>query len=314
MKSTIKTTSKRRAYTIIELLTVMSIIVILSSMLVPAMNKVRQFAQKVKQNAQFHSIGVALELFQAETEKVPDSSAFDPGSTIDIYCGAEKLAEAMMGQDLLGFHPDSVFRRSGWRDMPPDIAPPNKDLYPKPNTAVPAEYIKYKENLKARIGPFLPLENANIYPLTEIYNNNILTTNGFIAKDADGENYANYVLCDVYTRVTNNVTGQKIGMPILYYKADTSKNSHYTGDVAGVNNPGYDNSDNIYNYVDNDALVRLGMPWAPGFDHPMSTVVSGQTTTGGVPTPAMFYQNIRNKKISASSRPNRADTYILLSA
>ena len=30
-------------------------------------------------------------------------------------------------------------------------------------------------------------------------------------------------LCDSYNRVTNKTTGKKMGMPILYYKADTAK-------------------------------------------------------------------------------------------
>ncbi|MHC4754141.1 MAG: type II secretion system protein, partial [Planctomycetota bacterium] len=299
MKSTIKTISKRRAYTIIELLTVMSIIVILISLLVPAMQQVRQFAQKVEQNAQFHSIGVALELFEAETERVPDSDEYDSPdpATRKLYCGAEKLAEAMMGQDLLGFHPDSIFRRDGTNGLTGNAL---VDLYP-PNPLNAVQAIDYKENLKARTGPFLPLENANVYPMTEIYPTGILTTAGFI--DADAIPDANNVLCDVYKRVQNLRTGRKIGMPILYYRADTSKNSHNVIDP--------DDPDNIYNYLDNNALVKLGIPWDLTKMHTLAERDSGDTRltpTKKEPGAEYFYENIRNKKISSSNRPYRADT------
>ena len=66
MKPVIKQTSQKKAFTIVELLTVMSVIIILIGILVPAMNRVRRYAREVKQRAQFHSIDVAMEFFNAE--------------------------------------------------------------------------------------------------------------------------------------------------------------------------------------------------------------------------------------------------------
>ena len=89
---------KRRAFTIVELLTVMSVIIILISLLVPALNQVKRFAKEVKQKAQFHSIDVAMELYETEHQEYPDSDR--EGSDGQEYCGAMKLAEAMVGQEV----------------------------------------------------------------------------------------------------------------------------------------------------------------------------------------------------------------------
>jgi len=68
MKSIIKQSNRRAAFTIVELLTVMSIIVILIGLLVPALNQVKKYAYEVKQRAQLKSIDTALELFNSELE------------------------------------------------------------------------------------------------------------------------------------------------------------------------------------------------------------------------------------------------------
>lgn len=89
MKSIVKQSNSKAAFTIVELLTVMSIIVILIGLLVPALNKVRQFAYEVKQKAQFHSIDTAMELFNSEFDGYPDSDALDPDG--QSFCGVKAL-------------------------------------------------------------------------------------------------------------------------------------------------------------------------------------------------------------------------------
>ena len=269
MKSIIKQSNRKAAFTIIELLTVMSIIVILIGVLVPALSNVRKYAQKVKQMAQFNSMQSAIELFNNENDGYPPSGAMDGAG--QPYCGAMKLCEAMMGRDLLGFHPDSAFRVDGMD------AAGGRDIY-----------LPTRENLNARLGPFLQLDNANAYRLVDIYGS------GQTAPFQENV----FVLCDVYTRQMR--TGIKTGMPILYYKAETSNNLH---DPNTAPTP-QDNMGNIYNYWDNHALVNLGKPWEE----------AGKVTTHSLAEPARFYRNTRNNQITTVRRPYRTDSYILISA
>jgi type II secretory pathway pseudopilin PulG len=277
MNSNVKQANREAAFTIVELLTVMSIIVILIGLLVPALNQVKRYAYEVKQKAQLKSIDTAIELFNSEFDGYPDSSATGPDGV--PYCGAMKLCEAVMGQDLQGFNPDSIFRSDGTDGT--------KVLYPDANSVSAAAY---RDNLSMRKGPYLPLENANAYRLQDLYAN----TGPF----APGH----FVLCDVFRRVTQRSTGKKVGMPILYYRANTANTKH------DVDNP--DDPENIYNYLDNQALLMLGKPWDYGATASTPHRLAIDNGKPGV----RFYMNTRNDKVTTASRPFRADSYILISA
>jgi hypothetical protein len=223
----------------------------------------RIYAIKVKQKAQLHGISAGIELFNARNNGYPPSEALDP--TGQPCCGAMKLCEAVMGRDLLGFHPDSVFRADGMD-----------------TTGTNNIYLSTEENLKVRLGPLLQFETANAYRLPEIYGSG--KTGSFIE--------INFVLCDVYVR--KHPTGNKTGMPILYYKANTSNTEH------DVNNP--DNPENIYNYKDNHALLSLGVPGKPNIKHPLFI------------NPKIFYMMTKDRNDTTKSKPVRENSYILISA
>ncbi len=282
MKSVIKKTSKRAAFTIIELLTVMSIIVILFGLLAPAMTMVRRHAKRVKQEAQFHSIEAGLQMFHDDFDGYPDSGEKDDGG-ID-YPGAMKLAEAMVGQDMLGFHPMSKFNRDGTNSA---VTALGSDLYPA--FSDPITVGDETENLRSRRGPYVPVDQANVYTLTDLY-----ADLGPLLSGTD----PNLVLCDEYPRARSNSTGKRIGMPILYYKADISKIEHDNTTEAL----------NIYAYSDNQKIIERGLPWGPGV-HPLDEL-SGESPKGK----ELFYETIRNKKISSIDRPYRPESYILISA
>ncbi len=289
--------SRRKAFTIVELLTVMSIIIILIGLLVPALNQVKRYAKEVKQHAQFHSIDVAMELYETEHDGYPPSG--QNGSDNVAYCGSMKLAEAMVGQDLSGFHLDSTFRS----DLM-DPTAPTKYLYAIPNNNQSKLDAEAQPNRQSRKGPYLAIENANATRMNEIYD-----TGNFGAFAGDMEE--RFVMCDEYSR-TMSGTGFKAGMPILYFRAN----------LSGTVNPNEDNGYNkdyagrIYLYEDNDDLVKLGAPWASGVKHPMaSDYALPPGEVGPIGPLETFYWRINNDEILLTNgRPWRADSYLLLSA
>jgi prepilin-type N-terminal cleavage/methylation domain-containing protein len=279
MNPTVNQARKKRAFTIIELLTVMSIIVILIGLMVPALNKVRRYARDVQQMAQFNAISAAIELFNNEFDGYPPSGALDPTGV--SYCGAMKLTEALVGQDLLGVHSNTVFRRDGL-----DAAGTPEPLYPPNIDNLPA--VRRDNNLKARKGPYIQPENANAWRMEDIYGTNI---GPFLANT--------FVLCDVYDRQMRS--GERTGMPILYFRAETA-NSFHNSDLQMTRT---DSLGNIYNYWDNHELVQLGKPWLPQ---------GGTGAAHRLVEKERFYRNTQSDQITTTQRPNRSDTYILISA
>jgi type II secretory pathway pseudopilin PulG len=302
--------SRRIGFTIIELLTVMSIIVILISLLAPALNRVRRYATDVKQKAQFHSIAVALDMFNADFDGYPDSNAVDDQGL--NYCGAMRLAEALVGQDLKGFNPSSRFERAGFGSAT------NPTVYPSlnyPDTAT------YSANIQSR-KMYLELEHANAYMLKDIYDSVTISSAAAgisVGPSATGFDPNTYVLCDSYNRVTNKTTGKKMGMPILYYRADQAKYLFPTINTPPSTMKGT-MSDGAYfytyNFYDNQALIQMGMPWTSNiYVHPLAS--TGTTPEGfviGNTCPQTFYNIIRDPKISSGDKPYRANSYILMSA
>ncbi len=252
-----RNSKKRTAFSIVELLTVMSIIVVLLSLLVPGLNQVRRYARDVKQKNQFHAIEVGLDLYNAEWGEYPDS---EPNYTEKYECGANRLADAMVGVDFMGYDPTEEYDDA-------DLS--NRRMY-------------------------LPIENANAYELDNIY-----TTLG--VGDPTNLDANDLVLCDVYKRVKNRDKNgpRKIGVPILYYKANTSNTAHNTTDYPDPCD------DNIYDYLDNEKLVDLDIPQTTD-EHPLED------------DPILFYKKTENTMFDKNKFPNgkpmRSDSYILYSA
>ncbi len=133
----------QNGFTIIELLTVMSIIILLMGLFIPAMNKVRQYAQKVSQYSQFHTIDVALTMFNTEWRYYPNPAT---------GFGAVTLSESMVGRDLLGYDPDGTYNQE-------DLS--GRRLYIEGQNANPNPINSYPGDTESM--------EPNIYVLSDIY-------------------------------------------------------------------------------------------------------------------------------------------------
>ncbi len=310
-------------FTIVELLTVMSIIIIIMSILVPALSGARKFAARVKQKAQFYEISKGLENFEKTEGYYPDSGQYDVCSPGVPYCGAMKLCEAMMGQDGMGFHPDSAF--TAYAGMDPHDPSGTLTKYPFNlcNRLIGNYTDAEKANLRYRdSGRYLDIENVKAYRLADVYGVDGAGGIGVFHENNPNNDYPNSVISDVFLKptITNtncdgDLVGEKIGMPVLYYKADISMINHSVDSA----NPNYWQT-NIYKYTDNDDLVNLGFPWEPianrdptkpEHQHPLSSNYENAT----VATPgSTFYEVTRNKKVTSTVRPHNESKYILISA
>ena len=278
---------EKTGFTLVELLTVLAIVAMLVGLLIPSLNLIRNTAKEAKQKAQLTEIGLALTAFRNDYGDYPPSSWLPPGD----YCGAQKLAEALLGRDLLGFHP-----KSNWSAT--DLT------YPDPATTPPAVF---EANLRERKGPYLELATTNAFKLGDLYG-------PALAASALSTSPDTFVICDSFgVKKVTLVSGEtvKAGTPILYYRANTTSK---TIDPAVLPH------ERIYNVRDNvpliDQLQSVEENIADAQDHPLGMLIGGDYP--------VFYNarydygvgigyGIRDPKVP-TPWPYRPDSYLLISA
>jgi type II secretory pathway pseudopilin PulG len=278
---------RKTGFTIVELLTAVGIIAMLIAILIPALATVRKIAKETQQKAQFTTIDLALTAFKGDYGDYPPSNIRDSASG-RVYSGAQKLAEAMMGQDLMGFHSDSSFRG--------DLEDGNGELL-YPDDMDPRNNSDDRENLEARRGPYLELATASAFRLgttTTTEREGLFDDTGLLEEDT-------YVLCDVFgIKKISLAEGEtaKAGTPILYYRANTSSKT------MNSSRPNLQ----IYNSYDNMELIRLGRLPEPDAGDPHRLYRERD----------LFYDpdeyKIIDPKVTSMNWPHRPDSYILISA
>ncbi|MHC4207460.1 MAG: type II secretion system protein [Planctomycetota bacterium] len=283
---------KKTGLTIIELLIVLGIISILVGLLVPSLTAVRKKAREVKQKAQFATIELALAAFKNDDGDYPPSN-WTPAPFSGDYCGAQKLAEALLGWDLLGFHPKSAWRADGLDlgggPMTYDPAQTRDNNPPPSGNGIP-------DTFDERKGPYLQLATTNAFRLgnVSISKLGLFADTGPLAPDT-------FVLCDVFGSKKISMTDGtlvKAGSPILYFKADTTAKT-----IRG-----------IYRIVDNEAIVVMKQQ-VDGRIHPLVDPTNAYQFFYGNDDPLdNIVGRIEDQKIKARIWPYRPSSYILISA
>jgi prepilin-type N-terminal cleavage/methylation domain-containing protein len=290
--------ARRNGFTVVEILTVVTIIAILVGILIPSITAVRTMAKKTQQTAQLTTMALAISAFKNDYGDYPESDAMGWAEKINKstpdYCGAHMLSEAMLGWDLMGFHPKSEWRADGRYEGTDDT-----HLY---EVATLSSYSddQQEENLRQRIGPYLDrsqVQVTNLEQLFESHTGNLADEEGF-------------VICDVFKfkKIADSVTGKtrNIGAPILYYKANTQFKSIYP-DESDFNKC-------IYNYFDNAELIQLkGEEDGRLADTAavMHEWLDYQKFYGNV---TGYEYSIKDPQITGREWPYRPDSYLLISA
>jgi hypothetical protein len=248
---------------------------------------VRNMAKETQQKAQITTIELAIVAFKNDYGDYPPSDYTLDGTYSPFtgdYCGAQKLAEALVGWDLMGFHPKSAWRADGY-----DGLTSNGPLTYDPAKNRDDNIDGIPDTLKERKGPYLELATANAFRLEQLFG-----STGRLKKDT-------FVICDVFgvTPVTIGKKTVKAGAPILYYRANTSSKTIEDGVQYDLR---------IYNRWDNSELVSIketaDEAKYPGRPTPVNPLVSS----------TFFYEYIRDPKVTATPWPSRPDSYILISA
>ena len=258
----------------------------------PAVNTVRIKAKETKQKAQLRGIEAGLETFRIDDGDYPRSGVTGAFPSGNAYCGAHKLAEAMVGLDLMGFNPNT-----NW----------DADMTPSPPLINPGAYNTATYNV--RKDPYLELESANAFLLMSPSIPLIPGQQGGLGAIPTGtapitpEN--TYVLCDVFRSTKVNIGDKKVnaGTPILYYKANvTSKTNNLTTGTV------------VFDFYDNQAIVQL---------EPIKTQSEAHNYNANVLPPGInaipnFYEAIANPQVPQPlpnvTVPYKRDSYILISA
>jgi type II secretory pathway pseudopilin PulG len=286
----------------VEILVVVGIIALLTGILIPAVSLVRKAAKEAKERAQFTAISLGLEAFKNDFGDYPPSDLYTWTNDVSKAntAGAMKLAEALLGWDLMGVHPDT-----GWR-----VDGKNRSSYvDSTGTSYnAAEYFLYDTNktteMQKRKGRYVEIDVANPFRLgkTASYDG-LFDLSGSAPFD---EAAGCFVLCDIFgkgpsVRLSDG-THRKAGRPILYYRADPTQRFV----TAGTAQTAYNRQDNGYllSIIEDEDRDSMGAPRA------------GATYWNPLIGMSTFVNAIADLRVSTTDDrvPYRPDSYILISA
>lgn len=291
-------------FTLIELLVVVAIISMLVGLLSVGLRKTKILSTGLRQKSVFHSMEIGLELFSKDFEDYPDSKVLPGYAAANQICGSQHLVEALVGRDEAGLEP-----RTGWYA-------PNDALY---QSSLPSSFYDStaEESRNRRKGPYAELKYVDVFTIYELWQGNNGSSQIYDSQGATTPALRAPVFTDTFKRITvslPNGNSVRVGMPILYFKANRSAPQPFRLDAAGrttVTNPGVaDMQKWTYNFLDNAAVVDL----PPLEDSSKAHYVDLQNPSK---TKAqVFYEQItqRSEPDRPFYKPFNANKYLLISA
>jgi len=303
--------TRRTAFTLIELLTVMAIITLLIGILTPSLSAARNRATKTAIQAQINAMSVGLESFKSDEDEYPPSNAIlmaaDPtnpnqdmldwevGTPMQPLQGAHLLKDALVGRDSLGYDPK------------------------KTNTNIMYNRWDPKND---RRSPYIEPSGVSVTSRDEP------PEDGFGIIPAPTITVPNIDNLDV------NVFRDKFGWPILYYRASPTANQNTPIIQTGSNTPNDQLfGDGVYDGADNQDFTSYNMT-PPNHRIADANVAITDLQGGPPPVPgpnlgiealtnnfAEFIRSFRATTFDTTNtrqivwpRPVNSDTFILLSA
>ncbi|HUW83007.1 MAG TPA: prepilin-type N-terminal cleavage/methylation domain-containing protein [Phycisphaerae bacterium] len=323
----------RKAFTLVELLTVIAIIALLISILLPSLNKARQQARRTAVQAYFHAIDAGLELFRNDQGSYPysNAAAMQAAAPADPYAPPSNPAQQQM----------TVHETDGNRYDEPSTANPLACEDRSDNHAAQGAHLLADAMLGRDLLGYDPVGSYDKGPGYTRWNPaNVRqgpyidpdsATNEQVFTDARGNTVGMVVTDRGVETVTRNVRylADVFGSPILYYRANPLAQPSWPAHGNPVTPPYtrppiYEPDDNSVFTVDTVAPPNEQPEVNPGQD-PRHWLYDESGPTGGYYPAPGFYDYIQDKRTSQATgwvpgtgggvmRPYKPDTYLLISA
>jgi hypothetical protein len=269
------------------------------------MRKTTMIAKNIRQKVEFKAMEVGLELFAKEYNDYPESKTLPDATAANAVCGAQHLAEALVGRDNRGFEPIS-----GWY-------PPNDQMYQANLTAATlASLYNASDNasLMRRKAPFVEFKYSGAYTIAELWQSGTAPSTIYTSAGPAVNRFRSPVITDTFNRntITTAAGSAKVGMPVLYFKADPSK--RFRVDITKnpvTNPPRAEYSQWIYNFDDNLPIVELPNLLDTTLPEDYTDPADASKTQAQV-----FYEKITQSEDSARNyyKPFNMDKFLLISA